>query len=112
MCDNMIWCTKGFQKRNHAFNEPCHFKRVKEIKEASDKLGFVYDPKIGWTESWEKVKDWTPITSLPEYDEEIVKKITGLSSIPTSNTKTIDGKSYSVSEDENGVLTFTPLNDE
>ena len=113
----MLWCVGessnnkqgiGYQKNNHLFNKPATEERIEEVLKISKGLGFKLNPSIGWTKSWKLVKDWSKLQALPEYDEEIVKKITGLDVIPTSNTKTLDGKTYIVKEADNGVLTLIP----
>jgi hypothetical protein len=79
-----LWSAEGigYQKNTMAFNKPSTRERIKEIYNIATDLDFKYNNTIGWTESWKLVTNWGCITSLPEYDEEIMKGITGLDSIP------------------------------
>ncbi len=90
-----------------AWNKEVSSSRFEKIKEEVNKIlsDFELDARESWTSEWKKVRDsqWAKIAKIPEFDLEITKKITGLSSIPLDEEKTveIEGKRFTITELKN-----------
>lgn len=85
---------------NKEVSEERYEEIVSEVKKILD--DFKLDAREDWVKEWGRVRDsqWAKIAKIPESDLEITKKITGLSSIPVEEEKTIsiEGKRFTVSE--------------
>jgi len=94
----------GYHKNLMAWNKPVTESRFEQIKDTINTIlsDFTLDAREGWEKEWGRVRDsqWAKIAKIPEFDLELTKKITGLSSIPVDTEKTIEieGKKFTVSE--------------
>lgn len=94
----------GYHKLYCAWNKEVGEQRYNEIlKQVKEILSdFELDARNEWKEEWQKVRasQWAKLAQIPEFDLEITKKITGLSTINAETEKTIniEGKQFTVSE--------------
>ncbi len=67
-----------------AWNKPVTEARYEEIKTAIQKSGLKFDGRKTWDNNWKSVTAdvWKKLSEIPEFNSEITKKISGLSSIP------------------------------
>lgn len=81
----------GYHKLFRAWNKDVTKERYDEIlKELRVILSdFKLDAREDWTKEWARVREsqWKKIAAIPEFDLELTKKITGLSSIPCENSE-------------------------
>ncbi len=95
---------EGYHKAYRAWNKDvCESRYEQILKEIKDILSdFALDAREDWRKEWGKVRasQWAKIAAIPEFDLELTKKITGLSSIPVETEKTIEieGKRFTVTE--------------
>lgn len=72
----------GYHKKFCAWNKEVGETRYNEIqKEVSSILkDFKIDARNAWSEEWAKVtpEQWQKLSSIPEFDLDITRKITGL----------------------------------
>ena len=106
---------KGYQQNYMVWNKKVTSERFAEIAKEVKKIlsDFTLDGREDWTVQWQKVRQsqWKKLATIPEFDLEITKGITGLSNIPTANEETLEiqGRKFRKSDVEKALNSIIPI---